>query len=258
MRVPRAVSACRCAPRELNEHAEPIGALPRPTTARRIASSSTPPRSAAAAEAIAAGARTARARAARATGADRLSSRGDASRRSRPARARAASVDRGLRLHRSGHGTPQRAKVAARAASAGRRAAGRALLQRALPGGWRRRRHRRRLVSERCVRAVCAQCGSGSGWESSCEVTVYARVCVMRVTIKREQRPQRRKSRPAVWCRLSPCTYMYTSHTTEPDDRDSDTCPLSSHRTPRIAHVCCVCCRGTGVCCRIDVASCRE
>ena len=56
-RVPRAVSACRCAPRELNEHAEPIGALPRPTTARRIASSSTPPRAAAPAEAIAAGAR---------------------------------------------------------------------------------------------------------------------------------------------------------------------------------------------------------
>ena len=104
-RVPRAVSACRCAPRELNEHAEPIGALPRPTTARRIASSSTPPRSAAAAEAIAAGARTARARAARATGADRLSSRGCANRRSRPSRARAASVDRGLRLHRSDHGT---------------------------------------------------------------------------------------------------------------------------------------------------------
>ena len=69
-------------------------------------------------------------------------------------RARAASVDRGLRLHRSGHGTPQRAKVAARAASAGRRAAGRALLQRALPGGWRRRRHRRRRPSLR----VCLEC----------------------------------------------------------------------------------------------------
>ena len=119
-RVPRAVSGCRCAPRELNEHAEPIGALPRPTTARRIASPSTPPRSAAAAEAIAADARTARARAARATGADRLPNRGCASRRSKPSRVRAASVDPGLRLHRSGHGTPQRAKVAARAAGAGR------------------------------------------------------------------------------------------------------------------------------------------
>ena len=117
-RVPRAVSACRCAPRELNEHAEPIGALPRPTTARRIASPSTPPRSAAPAEAIAAAARTARARAARATGADRLPNRGCASRCSKPSRVRAASVDPGLRLHRSGHGTPQRAKVAARAAGA--------------------------------------------------------------------------------------------------------------------------------------------
>lgn len=31
-----------------------------------------------------------------------------------------------------------------------------------------------------CLRGVCAQCalcGSGSGWESSCEVTVYACVC---------------------------------------------------------------------------------
>ena len=92
-RVPRAVSACRCAPRELNEHAEPIGALPRPTTARRIASPSTPPRSAAAAEAIAAAARTARARAARATGADRLSNRGCASRRSQ-ALARSRGLDR--------------------------------------------------------------------------------------------------------------------------------------------------------------------
>ena len=117
-RVPRPVSGCMCAPRELNEHAEPVGALPRPATARRIASSSTPPRSAAAAEAIAAGARTARARAARATGADRLPNRGCASRRSKPSRVRAASVDPGLRLHRSGHGTPQRAKVAARAAGA--------------------------------------------------------------------------------------------------------------------------------------------
>ena len=117
-RVPRPVSACRCAPRELNEHAEPIGALPRPTTARRIASPSTPPRSAAAAEAIAADARTARAHAARATGADRLPKRGCASRCSKPSRVRAASVDPGLRLHRSGHGTPQRAKLAARAAGA--------------------------------------------------------------------------------------------------------------------------------------------
>ena len=117
-RVPRAVSACRRAPRELNEHAEPVGALLRPTTARRIASPSSSPRSAAAAEAIAADARTARARAARATGADRLPNRGCASRRSKPSRVRAPSVDPGLRLHRSGHGTPQRAKVAARAAGA--------------------------------------------------------------------------------------------------------------------------------------------
>ena len=31
-----------------------------------------------------------------------------------------------------------------------------------------------------CLRGVCAQCaqcGSGSGWESSCEVTVYVCVC---------------------------------------------------------------------------------
>ena len=73
-RVPRPVLGCRCAPRELDEHAAPIGALLRPTTARWIASSSTPPRSAAccAAEAIAAGARTARGLARHgATGADR-------------------------------------------------------------------------------------------------------------------------------------------------------------------------------------------
>ena len=72
-----------------------------------------------------------------------------------------------LRLHCSarwpGMGTPQRAKVAARAAGAGACTAGRVPLLLDLPGGWRRRRHRRRRPSLRvcleCVQCVCRATG---------------------------------------------------------------------------------------------------